>query len=282
MFLSLAVCRKSARHLHYLKEVTCRMPNPFDDKTIMNWFFASCDPAPCRENFISTVGSFPILEGDFDTLLRSGSLEVHYITEDTDVLIIGKEEWFKEDISKLLDMREGKSLRVYSQEMFLSYWACGRDPFEEEREILEAFGEGHPALDFLSNTGFDWPSTFVHLNGSGEFASELLKIGLLKHMGYKVGERGLPTNKRRTILSKVFKFELPKVDLPVWYIEQWGEPNSGQRLKKMADSLATFRRREKKLNHLKAASDYETDLEWLHRKFYKGRFRFLWPDVYVR
>lgn len=222
------------------------MPNPFNDKTLWRWFFTSLNPAPCSESFLSTVGSFPLLEDDFDSLLREGGLEVNYISGDTDVLIIGEEEWDEEDVNELLDAREGKSLKVYSQEMFLSYWACGRDPFEEKREIVELFGEAHPALEFLSDTGFDWPSTFVNLGSSRELTIELVEKGLLKYMGYTVGEsKGLPPNQRRTILETVFKYEVPKFDLSPEYLEQWGEPNSKQRLKKMADSLAAFCRREK-------------------------------------
>lgn len=257
------------------------MPTPFDDKTLMNWFFAYLDAAPCDEDFISTVGSFPILEDDFDDLLRLGGLTPNYITEDTNVLIVGREEWVEEDLSKLLDMREGKSLKVYSQEMFMSYWACGQDPFENQ-DILETFREDHPALTFFSNTGFDWPSMRVSLISGGEFTAELVKVGPLRLMGYKVGERGLAPAKRRAILEKVFKFNLPEDGLPTWYVEQWGNPKSRERLRKMANSLAAFYRREKKLKHDTAASDYEGDLEWLHDTFYtRGRFRFRWPLFYV-
>lgn len=102
------------------------MPTPFDDKTLMNWFFTYLESAPCDQDFISTIGSFPVLEGDFDDLLRLGGLTPNYITKDTEVLIVGREEWNEEDLSKLLDMREGKSLKVYSQEMFMSYWALDK------------------------------------------------------------------------------------------------------------------------------------------------------------
>lgn len=112
--------------------------------------------------------------------------------------------------------------------------------------------------------------------------AELVKFGPLRLMGYKVGERGLSPAQRRAILEKVFKSRLPELDLPDWYIKEWGSPNSRERLKKMANSLAAFYRRERKPNHLTAASDYEEDLEWLHEKFYsRGRFRFRWPQIYV-
>ena len=163
----------------------------------------------------------------------------------------------------------------------MSYWACGQDPFENQ-EILEIFREDHPALEFLSHTGFDWPSMYVSLGSGGEFTGELVEVGPLRLMGYKVGERGLSPAKRQAILEKVFKFRLPELNLPDWYIEEWGNPNSRERLRKMANSLAAFYRRERKQNHLTAASDYEDDLEWLYERFYsRGRFRFRWPQTNV-
>lgn len=250
-----------------------------ENETVRDWFLESFPSAPCGENFVSTVGSEPYMIGDFDDLMRAGGLEVFNIFDETDVLVIGREAWDEEELNTLLDRRDGKQLRVYSQEMFLGYWVSGRDPFEDE-EVARAFGEGHPALEYLSSVGFDWPSTYVSLgDSSGFFADEeLVKIGLLRHMGYRVGERGVEAPGRRLILEKVFKYRLPVTNLPGWYVEQWGSPKSRERLKKMADSLAAFYRREKKLGHEVAASDYEDDLEWLYENFYRGRFRFRWPQ----
>jgi len=91
-------------------------------KFSQNWFLESFPSAPCRENFISTVGLEPFPEDDFDDLLRSGGLEVFNIHDETDVLIIGREGWDEENLNILLDRREGQQLKVYSQEMF---WHIG-------------------------------------------------------------------------------------------------------------------------------------------------------------
>jgi hypothetical protein len=253
-----------------------------DNEILKDWFLESFPDAPCEENSVSTVGSEPYPNAEFDELLRSGGLEIFNIDDQTDVLIVGREEWDEKSLNDLLDMREGQLLKVYSQEMFLAYWITGRDPFENE-DVARAFGKGHPALEYLSNIGFDWPSTHVSFgSGDGEFTGELLKIGLLSSMGYRVGQtRGLLTGQRRAILERVFKYELPNTNLPRWYVEQWGNPKSGERLKKIADSLAAFYQREKKKNHNAAASDYEEDLEWLYENFYRGRFMFRWPQIYV-
>lgn len=107
--------------------------------------------------------------------------------------------------------------------------------------------------------------------------------GLLGHLGYTVGEQGLGTFDRQTILDKVYEMEtLPQVSNQM-YREQWGEPETAKRLKKMAWSIATFRK-----NHLrqpntyaKAIRHWEKDLGYLERNFYKGKFEkdFQWPST---
>jgi hypothetical protein len=265
--MALRAAADAERWASFAVEERTRMLIHLDNEIQKNWFLESFPVAPYAENSVSTVGSEPYPEAEFDELLCSGGLEVCSIYDEADVLIIGREEWDEEDLNDLLDRREGQSLKVYSQEMFLAYWITGRDPFEDE-DVARAFGEGHPALEYLSNVGFDWPSIYVNFySGDGGFAAELLKMGLLSQMGYRVGQtRGLRPVERRAILETVFKYELPNTNLPRWYVEEWGYPKSKERLKKMADSLAAFCRREKKRNHNVAASDYEEDLKWLSTK----------------
>jgi hypothetical protein len=62
---------------------------------------------------------------------------------------------------------------------------------------------------------------------------------------------------------------------------EWGEPKSINRLKKLADSLATFarnarRRRSSDMDH--AIAEWEEDLKYLKDTYYTGRFRFDWPE----
>jgi hypothetical protein len=68
------------------------------------------------------------------------------------------------------------------------------------------------------------------------------------------------------------------------YMREWGGPRSGERLLKMANSIAAFCRNEKRKScpSEEAVSDWEDDLDWLRRTYYRGRFRFHWPSVSVR
>src|SRR5918912_2236530 len=252
---------------------------PLDNEILKNWFLESFPSAPCGENFVSTIGSEPFPESVFDDLLRSGGLEVFNIHDETDVLIIGREDWDEEDLNGLLDRREGQPLKVYSQEMFLAHWLTERDPFEDE-DVARAFGEGHPALVYLSSRWFAWPRTIVSLSSGGSLLLESPELGVLGYMGYKVGGRGLPATERRAILTEVFSSRLDNINSPE-YMESWGRPKSKERLKKMADSMAAFCKSQKGRGNELAASHYEEDLRWLYKTYYSGRFKFKWPRFYV-
>jgi len=63
-------------------------------------------------------------------------------------------------------------------------------------------------------------------------------------------------------------------------LDEWGDPGSPARLKKMADSIASFARSKKRHDEVRFAQairDWESDLGHLHRTYYVGRFGFGWP-----
>ncbi len=257
---------------------------PIENEILRDWFLESFPTAPCGENFISTVGSEPFSESTFDDLLRAGGLEVFSICDETDVLIIGRDfgqdETDEQSFNILLEHRGGQELRVYSQEMFLAHWFSGCDPFEDEG-VAMAFTKGHPALEFISNSWFGWLSTFVKFgNGSEVSYIDAPNTGVLGHLGYKVGERGLKATERRTILTEVFNSKLPNINSQE-YMQGWGQPKSKKSLKKMADSMVAFCRSQKRRCNDLAASHYEEDLNWLRKTFYAGRFNFRWAKTYV-
>jgi hypothetical protein len=255
------------------------MVTPFDNEVLQEWFVSSLTSPPFLENIVSTVGSGPIPVADFDRFLYAGGIEVSHPHADTEVLIVGRIGCNKEELRELLDAREGMSLRVYSQEMFLSYWFCESDPLDE-REIAEAFGEGHEALEFFSECGFDWPSTLV-TGGGGDLNIKAPTVGILRYLGHCVGESGLPTHSRQEVLEHAFTSKLPQINSTA-YMKGWGSPRSKERLLKLANSLAAFSRLQKRRGNAIAASDYDEDLAWLRRRFYSGRFSFKWPSTYVR
>jgi hypothetical protein len=126
---------------------------------------------------------------------------------------------------------------------------------------------------------FAWPTTYASA-GPGGLSGELwLAEGPLKFLGYSVGEDAAPPEVRRGILGRVFEGPLPPV-FPPDYLDVWGDPGSPARLKKMADSIASFARSKKRhdaVRFAQAIRDWESDLGHLHRTYYVGRFGFGWP-----
>lgn len=258
------------------------MTTPFNDGYLREWFFEGVEANVFAETVVSNMGAGPFTEEDFDDFLYRRGVTVYVNGPETEVLVVGREDWREDDLNELLEKRAGRTLKVYSQEMMVAYLASGRDPFDDEEAALR-FGEGHPALAYLSGVGFDWPKTYV-AGGDGSFVAELPPVGLLKYVGYKVGRNGLGEAERRAILQQVFHAaELPAVS-SASYMREWGGPRSGDRLLKMANSIAAFCRNEKrKLRPSEeAVSDWEDDLEWLRKTYYRGRFRFQWPSSSVR
>ncbi len=205
-----------------------------------------------------------------------------YFRGDVETMILGKKGWNENDVMQQLDLRTGKSVKVYSEEMLLAFLGCGKDPFSGGEALLRYFSRNHSGLEFLREIGFRWPSTDVFPGTEHLPKPDWPELGILKYMGYSVGEYGKPLQCRREILKRVFETEeLPLVES--WgYREQWGPARSRTRLSKMAESIASFAKlRKRAVGFDKAIEDWETDLDWLKDTFYTGRFRFQWPNIWA-
>lgn len=129
---------------------------------------------------------------------------------------------------------------------------------------------------------FKWPSTKAWL-GNGPFtAKELSPEGMLSIMGYSVGQSGdLTDQERRRLLDHIFSENLPVIP-SVASRNEWGDPETPKRLKKMANCLASFCRNAKRRSDRDmdlAIARWEADLRYLRDKFYFGKFTFGWPDT---
>ncbi len=128
---------------------------------------------------------------------------------------------------------------------------------------------------------FKWPSTEADMgSGKGLSKSILQERGLLSEMGYRVGTNGLPKSQRLEILRNIYLNEL-KVELQKNYMGEWGRPESAQRLKKLAETLAALTRNAKRRHDkpMAAIHEWEEDLAYLKKKFYDGFYDFAWPQV---
>lgn len=131
----------------------------------------------------------------------------------------------------------------------------------------------------LDDDYFEWPD-ITAFDGDGSITGGWLKEGLLVFMGYHVGNtRGVSTNKRHRILTEVFNGAVPPV-FPRSYVESWSTAASSHRLKKMAETLASFVRNAKRRRDSRfetAIDQWTIDLEYLYAEYYVGKFHFSWP-----
>jgi hypothetical protein len=251
--------------------------SPFQNKIIRDWFFTNLKHSGDDIFFegVVTTGSGPFEENDFDEFLRSIDVDVHK-SGNYRILIVGQNDW-EEIIDRILEIRRGDSVKIYSQEMAMTYLACEKDPFED-MDLLMEFGEQHPALCYLRDIG-QWPLTIA--SGPGGLDprySNLLPVGLLKHMGYSVGVQGKSIGERHQALRNVLETKKFRNNLPQDYLNEWGEPGSEERLMKTATTIAALVRNAKnrKIQPVDAIREWELDLDWLKNNFYKGGF---WPST---
>jgi hypothetical protein len=137
----------------------------------------------------------------------------------------------------------------------------------------------------LIKPNFKWPTTEAK-KGTGacpvEFAVE---TGVLKVLGYSVGKSGIRSSvARRKILSAAYVGSLPPVNNRS-YMHEWGNANTPKRLKKIADCIAasarSAKRRADSADMAYAIEDWESDLSFLKRQYYDGKYDFAWPKVAV-
>ena len=133
----------------------------------------------------------------------------------------------------------------------------------------------------LIEESFKWPTTAAP-GGSGALAEETVfqnPQGVLGYLGYQVGRAGRLPESRKEILDWVYKNPLPFVNSAA-YMGEWGQPISGPRLRKTAESIAAFCRNAKRNDPSRrgvAITDWEDDLAYLKRTYYDGRYDFVWP-----
>ncbi|RYH00374.1 MAG: hypothetical protein EON58_00415 [Alphaproteobacteria bacterium] len=146
--------------------------------------------------------------------------------------------------------------------------------------LIEAEWDRRHALKPGEPDYFAWPSTDINPSSSSGNAIERREIGMLSYLGYHVGLGSPLTSSQRTrLLGQIFAMRLPPLN-GIDYMRDWGAPRTGPRLRKIAESIASFAKNAKGRNHPSmetAISHWEDDLRQLRIQFYNGRFDFQWP-----
>ena len=203
--------------------------------------------------------------------------------DDVELLIVGRSNWDENILEQQIGAREGETLKIFTQELLVAALTCSRDPFDEidtatGQNILESFGKGHPAIEYLRGLEFPWPEFNPSEDGvsSGEWDS-VEETPLLK-LGYHAGKtHSLAPSTRHNFLAEAFSGELPFAESDE-YMAEWGAPGTRKRLRRMAWHLAfLIRNRRRNPSQVYAVKDWEDDLKWLRDKYYKSIMRFSWP-----
>lgn len=152
--------------------------------------------------------------------------------------------------------------------------------FRTRRRAKELRDRIEQRLTQLPNSSFNWPKTTAN-PGHQPFPQQVFKQteGLLSHCGYRVGAKGLPEPQRRRILDDIYRQPLPPMD-DTAYEYEWGDPQTAQRLQKLAETIAALTRNARRRNNPNlriAINDWEADLAYLKQNYYDGRFSFHWP-----
>ena len=94
-----------------------------------------------------------------------------------------------------------------------------------------------------------------------DISDERPETGLLKVMGYKVGNDGESTQVRRDILEAIYRGPIPHVH-SIAYMEEWGKDGTKKRFNKLRNTLWGLRNRMRSSADL-AREHYTNDIKWL-------------------
>lgn len=147
-----------------------------------------------------------------------------------------------------------------------------------------AWGLENPFKDSPATRGYvppgplvrKWIWPVIHTpppSGSGGFTGTFRDYSGLKMFGYTVGKtEGWPQSKRETFLADFMEMNLPPI-VEATFGDEYGEPMSTTRLRKMANLIATnatnFYRNDP-IRYRVAIADWDSDLEFLKRRYYIG------------
>ena len=248
---------------------------------------------------ISTSGSGPWEEDNFDDLLRSFGYDINNIEEGVEVIVVGY------DCDKLKEIRErisnsSRGVRIYPQELFLSYLFTGVDPLPLlDKEQSKKWINFHPVLRalFLNGEDFTWnaPADEDELEEDQDLLNEESPLpppqgvteSPLSLLGYKTGRgSNLSVKERREVLREAFNEELPEIsdDQEIdteQYMAQWGSPKTPRRLWRLARHLSgQYHAKKNNPSQRYAVADWRSDLHWMRDHLYdEAHHTFSWPRM---
>lgn len=258
---------------------------PLNCPVLRDWLLMGRKGESLLLQSVMCIGDGPFARDEFAEFLRKRAILVQDSGGVTGFVVLGREGWDEDEVDDLIERHVGRSLRIYSQEMLVAYLARDEDPFFAGSDALAAFRAGHPGLEFVSEGWPGWVETWVRADRQSAVAAHnrdyQVDLSPLRAMGYHVGKSGEEADVRHSILTLAFQGQLPIVSNHA-YMQQWGNPGTPQRLRKIATHIAhSCSDARNRSGWEVAVEDWESDLEWLKESYYRGHMQFHWPDTFV-
>ena len=289
----IALLKSDMKRLSKVASASVDFKSSLTHPKVLSWLLQRCSPkiAGIKNGWLGYTGFGPWKEDLFDDTLQDLSFEFWRMPDnDLEHLIVGRKDWDKDDLLAQIDARDGIPLRIYSQEMFFAKLLTGIDPFDaNDPELLQAFAEDHPALQFLMSMENSWPtvtdtdSPKISVVGPDDLGVD--QSPLHRH-GYRVGAgSSLSTAQRRQKLADFFETSKDRLDFSnqsaAAYKAKWGRGGGAQRLYRMATHLAWLIKTlggNPKIPQ--ATAEWQEDLQWLKVKYFpKFKTSFSWPQI---
>lgn len=258
------------------------------NSTVLAWMLEEGDPKSMgiKNGWLGFSGDGPWQDRFLESNLQELGYSLYPLPDpDLEHVIVGRKSWSKSDLLSQIDASQGKTLRIYSQEMFFAKLVTGRDPFDsQDGSLLDAFSEDHPALQFLMTLPDGWPEVMsseseeIRKVGDNDFGVSQSPLSIL---GYKVGTSSvLSPAERREIITQCFesKHLTFSEDSSNEYIANWGKASGAQRLYRIAIHIKSQADGRSGLRSEQARLDWNNDLKWLKTRFYFNfKTKFAWP-----
>ena len=156
-------------------------------------------------------------------------------------------------LEKIQDMPDGDIVKLFNN-------AC---------DLVSDPKRAKQASDVLEEIDRVWGERLA-LAKKGKYKGSAPETGLLSTLKYHVGQDATPAPKRRMILDQILMRNIPFVPPPS-YMEQWGDPMTDKRLKKLKTVLQQliYQKGEsaRGRDYEKAVSEWQSDLEYVEENY---------------
>ena len=99
----------------------------------------------------------------------------------------------------------------------------------------------------------------------GEYKADTPEKGVLKTLGYRVGNDGVSSEKRKMLIDYLLNQQLPPVG-SLAHMAEWGEPSSKQRYRKAHRVIQVLKSSASTLGYMdKAAKEWAEDLDYMEK-----------------